>query len=118
MDFRRWEVDMSIKRIVSFSAAVFIITLLLSNLAFSQAKKEYAVSYYGNIESVVSGLKAITVNEAPVFLSADTEIFNVKGESISLSELKFGLYVHIEGIQKANGVYAKKISVRTPGKKK
>jgi len=109
---------MSIKRIVSFSAIIFIITLLLSNLAFSQAKKEQAVSYYAYIGSVVPGSKAIAVNEAPVFLSSDTEIFNVKGESISLSELKSGLYVHIEGIQKANGVYAKKISVRTPEKKK
>jgi hypothetical protein len=108
---------MSFKKIISFSAVMFIATLLLTNLALSQAKKEVAVSFYGYIESVAPGSKAIAINEGPVFLSSDTKIFNVKGESISLSELKSGLYVHIEGIQKANGVYANKISVRTPKKK-
>ena len=111
------EVNMNLKRLYVISVVILIPMFLSIHPAFSQARKEVAVSYQGYIESVLPGPKMISVNETPVYLSFDTKLFDVKGGTLRITDLKPGMFAKIEGVQKTNGVYARKISIRTPNKK-
>jgi hypothetical protein len=46
-----------------------------------------------------------------VFISSNTTIASEKGSILKMNDLKIRLHVAIEGVQKPDGIYAKKIIV-------
>lgn len=82
------------------------------NLGFSQAKKEEIILFSGIITKISIDYKFIVVHNVNILISSDTKIFNEKGKSLKINELKPELLVKVEGTQSPNGFFAKRITVR------
>jgi len=94
---------------------ILIIILVIFHPGFSQIKSEAIISFSGYIDNIPKDSKFIVVNERRVFISSNTKIASEKGSISKMNDLKIRFYVAIEGVQKSDGIYAKKITViKTP----
>jgi hypothetical protein len=103
---------------------IFVIIFILLTIvgvvvepSFSQVKKDEIISFPGIIESIDKNFKFIIVNEARIFISNETKIVDEKGNVLKINDLKPKLSVTIEALRNPDGFFAKKILVRTLGKK-
>ena len=105
---------MNSKRIFLFKFVIAIFILLLINFAFSQVKKEETIFLSGIITSISKDYKFIVVNDDNILISSNTRtrIFNEKGKSLKIDDLRPELYVVIEGVINSNGFLARKITVK------
>jgi hypothetical protein len=102
---------MKLQKILLLKLIVVIVTLLIIHPGFSQVKREEAISFSGSIDNIPKDSKFIVVNERRVFISSNTKITNAKGSILKRSDLKIGLGVTVEGVQKPEGIFAEKITV-------
>ena len=102
---------MKLQRILLLKLVVVIITLFIFHPGFSQVKSEKTISFSGTIDSIPQDPKFIVVNERRVYLSPHTKITNAKGRFLKKEDLKRGATVTIEGVQKPEGIFARKITV-------
>jgi len=102
---------MKLQRIVLLKLVMVILTLFIFHPGFSQVKREEIISFVGTIDSIPQDPKFIVVNERRVYLSPHTKIANAKGSILKKKDLKRGLTVTIEGVQKPEGIFAGKITV-------
>jgi hypothetical protein len=102
---------MKVQRIFLLKLVVVILTLVIFHPGFSQVKSERTISFSGTIDSIPKDPKFVVVNEWRVYLSPNTKIVNAKGTILKKNDLKRGLGVTIEGVQKPEGIYAQKITV-------
>lgn len=102
---------MKLQRIFLLKLVVVILTLFIFHPGFSQVRSERTISFSGTIDSIPKDPKFIVVNEWRVYLSSNTRIANAKGSILKRDDLKRGLSVTIEGVQKPEGIYAEKITV-------
>jgi len=109
---------MKLQKILLLMLIVFILTLFISIPGFSQVKSEKTISFSGTIDSIPKDPKFIVVNEWRVYLSSNTKIVSARGSILKKGDLKQGLNVSIEGVQKPEGIFASKIIVLSiPGTK-
>jgi len=102
---------MKLQRIFLLKLVVVILTLFIFHPGFSQVRRDETTSFSGTIDSIPKDPKFIVVNERRVFLSSNTKIANAKGSILKRNDLKRGLGVTVEGVQKPEGVFAEKITV-------
>jgi hypothetical protein len=102
---------MKLQRIFLLKLVVVILTLFIFHPGFSQVRSERTISFSGTIDSIPKDPKFIVVNEWRVYLSSNTRIANAKGSILKKDDLRRGLSVTIEGVQKPEGVFAEKITV-------
>ena len=102
---------MKLQKILLLKLVVVIITLFIFHPGFSQVKSEETISFSGHIDNIPKDSKFIVVNERRVFISSNTTIASEKGSILKMNDLKIRLHVAIEGVQKPDGIYAKKITV-------
>ncbi|OGQ06521.1 MAG: hypothetical protein A2026_03845 [Deltaproteobacteria bacterium RBG_19FT_COMBO_46_12] len=102
---------MKLQRILLLKLIVVIATLFIFHPAFSQVTREETISFSGTIDSIPKDPKFIVVNERRVYISSNTKIANTKGSILKRNDLKRGLGVSIEGVQKPEGIFAGKITV-------
>ena len=102
---------MKLQKILLLMLIVFILTLFISIPGFSQVKSEKTISFSGTIDSIPKDPKFIVVNEWRVYLSSNTKIASAKGSILKRDDLKQGLSVSIEGVQKPEGIFAGRITV-------
>jgi len=102
---------MKLQKILLLKLMVVIVTLFILHPGFSQVKREEAISFSGAIDSIPKDPKFIVVNERRVFISSNTKIANAKGSILKRNDLKRGLRVTVEGLQRPEGVFAEKITV-------
>jgi hypothetical protein len=102
---------MKLQKILLLKLIVVIVTLFIVHPGFSQVKSEEIISFSGAIDSIPKDPKFIVVNERRVFISSNTTIASEKGSILKMNDLKIRLHVAIEGVQKPDGIYAKKITV-------
>ena len=91
---------------------IFMLTLLIFLPGF-QGKKEEIISFPGVIESIDKNFKFIVVNEARIFVTADTNIVDEKGNILKMDDLKPKLSIVVEAFRNPNGFFAKKIVIKT-----
>ena len=102
---------MKLQKILLLKLIVVILTLFIFHPGFSQVKSEKTLSFSGTIDSIPKESQFIVVNERRVYLSSNTKIANAKGIILKKNDLKRGLRVTIEGVQKPEGIFAGKITV-------
>jgi hypothetical protein len=102
---------MKLQKILLLKLIVVILTLFIFHPGFSQIKSDKAISFSGTIDSVPKDPKFIIVNERRVYLSSNTKIASGKGSILRKDDLKRGLSVSIEGVEKPEGIFAGKITV-------
>jgi hypothetical protein len=105
---------MKLKKALFFQCMVFVIPFLLLSPSFSQVKKEETIVYGGIIKSISKDYKSILVYNENILISPNTRIFNEKGKSLKIDDLRPELYVVIEGVINPNGFLARKITVKKP----
>jgi len=105
---------MNSKKIFLVKFAFFIVILLMVNFAFSQVKKEETIFYAGIITSISKDYKFIVVYNENILISSNTKVFDEKGRTLNINDLRPELYVVVEGVQNPNGFLAKKITVKKP----
>jgi len=105
---------MNSRKILLVMFAIFILTLVVVNFAFSQVKKEEIIVYGGIIKSIAKDYKSIVVYNENILISSNTRIFNEKGKLLRIEDLRPELYVVVEGVINPNGFLAKKITVKKP----
>jgi hypothetical protein len=89
---------------------LLLAAVLLGQPGFSQERSEKIISFSGLIESIPKGSNYIVVNEARVLVT-DAKIVSDKGSVLGIGDLKPGLYVTVEAVQRPNGVFAKTVTV-------
>ena len=105
---------MNLKEVFLHKLVIFIFILLLIGLSSSQIKGEETIFYSGIITSISKDYKFIVVYNENILISSNTKIFNEKGRSLEINDLRPDLYVFIEGVQNPKGFLAKKIVVKKP----
>jgi hypothetical protein len=103
--------EMKLQRILLLKLVIIILTLFIFHPGFSQVKSEKTLSFSGTIDSIPKDPKFIVVNEWRVYVSPNTKIVNAKGTILKKEDLKRGLTVTVEGVQKPEGIFARKITV-------
>ena len=109
---------MKLRRILLLKLIVVILTLFIFHPGFSQIKSEKTISFSGTIDSIPKDPKFIVVNERRVYLSSNTKITSAKGSILKKDDLKRGLSVTIEGVEKPEGIFAGKITVLSTSRTK
>ena len=102
---------MNLQKLLLVKLVILAMTLVIVHPGFSQVKREEAISFSGTIDNIPKDSKFIVVNERRVFISSNTTIASEKGSILKVNDLKIRFYVAIEGVQKPDGIYAKKITV-------
>jgi len=102
---------MKLQKILLLKLIVVIATLFMLDPGFSQVRRDETISFSGTIDSIPEDPRFIVVNETRVFLSSNTKIADAKGSILKKNDLKQGLRVSVEGLQKPEGIFAKKITV-------
>ena len=102
---------MKLQKILLLKLIVVIATLFMLDPGFSQVRRDETISFSGTVDSIPKDPKFIVVNERRVFISSNTKIANAKGSILKRNDLKRGLGVTVEGVQKPEGVFAEKITV-------
>jgi hypothetical protein len=106
---RKQEVTMRVKK--AFMVSIFLLAaVLLVQPGFSQERSEKTISFSGLIDSIPKDSNYIVVNEARVLVT-DAKIVSDKGNLLGIRDLRPGLYVTVEAVQKPNNVSAKKVTV-------
>jgi hypothetical protein len=103
---------MKLRKVVFIQILILILTLLILGPGFSQVKKEGTLSFSGYIDHTPADFKSIVVNEGRIFISSDTKIVDEKGNHLKIKDLKRRQYVTIVVLQKSNGVFAQKITIK------
>jgi len=107
---------MNLQRLLLMKLVILAMTLVIVHAGFSQVKRDEAISFSGTIDSIPEDPRFIVVNETRVFLSSNTKIADAKGSILKKNDLKQGLRVSVEGLQKPGGIFAQKITVLTAPK--
>ena len=94
-------------------AGMIALIVLLSTPGWSQVAKGQTLSFTGTIEKVDDRLRFVVVNEARVFISAETAVADDTGRVLQTGDLKRGTSVVLEVIRQPEGFLAKKIVVKT-----
>ena len=95
----------------AFMVSILLLAaVLLSQPGFSQERSEKIISFSGLIESIPKDSNTIVVSEARVLVTG-AKIVSDKGSVLGIGDLKPGLYVTVEAVQRPNGVSAKKVTV-------
>ena len=102
---------MKFQKILLLKLIVVILTLFIFHPGLSQVRRGEVISFSGTIDSIPDDPKFIVVNETRVFISSNSKIANAKGSILKRNDLKRGLRVSVEGVQKPEGVFAEKITV-------
>jgi hypothetical protein len=102
---------MKLQKILLLKLMAVILILFIFHPGFSQIKNEKTTSFSGTIDSIPKDPKFIIVNETRVYLSSNTKIASAKGSILKKDNLKRGLRVTIEGVQRPEGIFAGKIIV-------
>ena len=102
---------MNLQKLLLVKLVILAMTLVIVHPGFSQVKREEAISFFGTVDNIPNDPKFIVVNERRVFISSNTKIANAKGSILKRNDLKIGLRVSVEGVQKSEGIFAKKITV-------
>jgi len=102
---------MKLRKILLLKLIILFITLALCHPGFSQVRKAGITSFSGVIDSVRQDSKFIVVNERRVFISPNTKITSKWGSTLSINDLKIRQHIAIQGVQKPDGIHAKKITV-------
>ncbi|MEI9476053.1 MAG: hypothetical protein WCO26_05720 [Deltaproteobacteria bacterium] len=100
---------MKFKKTSMFSI-LLLITFMVAPLVFSQGRSEKVISFSGVIESIPKDSAYIVISEARVLVSG-AKIVSDKGSVLGIGDLKPRLYVTVEAVKRANGVFAKKVTV-------
>jgi hypothetical protein len=100
---------MKLIRIFLIQFAIFVSIFLILGFAFSQVKRGDTISFSGMIESIGEDFEFIVINEARIFVSSETKIFDEKGNVLKIEELKPKLTVTIEAVRNPNGFLGKRI---------
>ena len=103
---------MELQKVCFVKSVIFMLTLLIFLPGF-QGKKEEIISFHGVIESIDKNFKFIVVNEARIFVTADTNIVDEKGNILKIDDLKPKLSIVVEAFRNPNGFFAKRIVVKT-----
>jgi hypothetical protein len=103
---------MKLRKVFFIQLVNFILTLLILSSGFSQVRKEGTLSFSGYIDNIPADFKSIVVNEGRIFISSDTKIVDEKGNHLKIKDLKRRQYVTIVALQKSNGVFAQKITIK------
>ena len=85
---------------------------LIITPSFPQVKKGEMVSHSGTIKSISKDLRIVIVNDVNVLISPETKIFDEKGNTLKVNNLKPKLYVIVEGVENADGIFANKIVIK------
>lgn len=109
---------MQLKKVFLFQFILLVITLFLVSPGFSQGKKEGGFSFFGSIDSIPESRRFIVVNEQRVFIASNAKIVDENNNLLKMDHLKRGLSVKVEGIRKAEGIYADRITVIRTTKRK
>jgi len=104
------EEKMNLRKILIINLIFFSLSLLIINQCFSQTQKMETITFTGIIKSISHG--SILVNEINILISSDTKVFNERGYSLKLNDLRVGLYVSVDTIKGSEGFLAKKIVVK------
>jgi hypothetical protein len=109
---------MRLPKMLLLKLVILFMTLVLCHPGFSQIKKGAVISFTGVIDSIPQDSKFIVANERRVFISSNTIITGERGGTLTVDDLRIRLHVTIEGVQKSDGIHAKKITVmKTPQKR-
>ena len=100
---------MKFKKTSMFSILLLIIFMVAPQV-FSQERSEKVISFSGLIESIPKDSAYIVVSEARILVPG-AKIVSDKGSVLSIGDLKPRLYVTVEAVKRANGVFAKKVTV-------
>ena len=103
---------MKFKKGCFVKSVIFMLTLLIFLPGF-QRNKEETISFPGVIESIDKNFKFIVVNEARIFVTAETNIVDEKGNILKIDDLKPKLSIVVEAFRNPNGFFAKKIVIKT-----
>ena len=109
---------MNLQRLLLVKLVILAMTLVIVHPGFSQVKSREIKSFSGYIESIHKDLKFIAVNEVRVFISSNTKIVGEKGNSLKMDDLRTELPVAIEGVWKSGDIFAEKVTIRTPKRKR
>ena len=107
---------MKLDKIFLTKSVIFMVILLVFLPGF-QPNKEETISFPGVIESIDKNFKFIVVNEARIFVTAETNIVDEKGNILKIDDLKPKLSIVVEAFRNPNGFFAKKIVIKTLKKK-
>jgi hypothetical protein len=109
---------MKLQKMLLLKLFIFFMTLVLCHPGLSQVKKAGIISFTGVIDSIPQDSEFIVTNERRVFISPNTIITGERGGTLTVDDLRIRLHVTIEGVQKSDGIHAKKITVmKTPQKR-
>jgi len=103
---------MNIQKGFLIKSVISMIIFMTVTPGFSQVKKGETVPFTGIIKNISKDIKSILVNEVKIEISSDTKIFDEKGNSLKMSDLKLKLYVAVEAAKNQDGFLAKRIVVK------
>lgn len=112
MDITYKEVEMNLKRV--FFVKLLVLMLALSSIgpAFSQGKQGKTIVRAGEIEWVSRDFKYIGINEGKVLITPQTKVFDERGNSLNIRDLRQGRYVVVEMIRNPDGSTEKRIIIK------
>jgi hypothetical protein len=116
-DWLRREAKMNLQKVFLTKFVILAFILLVFNSVFSQVKKEETIAFSGVIESISKDFRFVVVNEVRIFVSSGTTIVDGKGKILRTDDLKPKLNIAIEALRNPDGLFAKKIVVKTLGTK-
>lgn len=108
---------MNLQKVFLTKFVILAFILLVFNSVFSQVKKEETIAFSGVIESISKDFRFVVVNEVRIFVSSGTTIVDGKGKILRTDDLKPKLNIAIEALRNPDGLFAKKIVVKTLGTK-
>ena len=101
---------MRLEKALLINFTIFLLSLLIISTSFSQVKKGEIIPFTGTIKII--SYNFIVVNEINIAISSETRIYDEKGNTLKLHDLKSGLYVAVDTIRNLDGFLAKKIVVK------
>ena len=106
---------MNSKKVFVVWFVILAFVFLAGDFGFSQTQKEpMTIVYGGIIKRISKDYKSMVVNSENILITSNTKIFDEKGQSLKIENLKPDLYVMIEGIESKSGLLARKITVKKP----
>ncbi len=103
---------MKFKKNIIANLIILTLTFSILNPGYAQTKGNQTLIFPAVVEQISSDLKFITVNEARVSLSSDTQITDDKGNSLTLYDLTRGSSISLEVVKQGSGFLAKKIVIK------
>ena len=104
---------MKTRKTLLISLIILVMTFLMLTSIFSQVRAGETIPFTGVIKTISQDLKYILItDDIKIFISSDTKIFDRKGNSLKVNDLKPQLYVAVEAVQNRDGFLAKKIVIK------